>query len=579
MAADATVRSARAPRFSVVIPTHERRRTMVANVVALERQSFHDFEAIVVVDGSIDGSAEALRELDLGFPLTVLEQDNRGAAEARNAGAREAAGEILLFLDDDMEAHPSLLAEHDRSHREGADLVVGDMPLHRDSPVNLLSWGVGFWASSRRERLIAPGAEPGADDLLTGQMSIARQAFRQVGGFDSSFTREGLFGGEDIDFGLRVVKAGLVVVYNPAAISYQYYDVDPAAYLRRARETGRSEEELVLKHPEQTSRIEQGPAFHTRRSRWLLGPLVLAPGAFSWPLRTAVTALVRGGRQEALVRRLFFGLRTMEHLRGVRQARKGASRAGGVAILAYHAVADLGDDPVLSEYGIAPGRLAAQLDALAAGGWSFVDLDALLAALDGRRNLPSRAALVTFDDCYTDLLSDGCPVLAERHIPAIAFAVAGLTGGVNEWDRPLGARQLRLLDADGLRELASAGIEVGSHTMTHRPLPRLEEKEIVTEVAESARRLGSFGLPRPRALSYPHGESSPAIQSATREAGYQVAFTVTPGIADRGASRWALPRVEVLASDSVRMLKLKLATARWPAWWRRLALRAARLLP
>jgi glycosyltransferase involved in cell wall biosynthesis/peptidoglycan/xylan/chitin deacetylase (PgdA/CDA1 family) len=567
------------PRFSVIIPTHQRRQRLLLNVKALAKQELSSFEAIVVVDGSTDGSAAALRELDLAFPLTVLEQDNRGAAEARNAGARKAAGEILLFLDDDMEAHPSMLAEHDRSHREGADLVVGDMPLHRDSPVNLLSWGVGFWASSRRERLMAPGAQPGADDLLTGQMSIARQAFRQIGGFDTSFTREGLFGGEDIDFGLRVVKAGLVVVYNPAAISYQYYDVDPAAYLRRTREAGRSEEELVLKHPEQTSRIEEGPAFHTRRSRWLLGPLVLAPEAFSWPLRAAVTALVRSGRQETLVRRLFFGLRTMEHIRGVRQARRVDSRANSIAILAYHAVADLGDDPVLAEYGIAPERLAAQLDALAAGGWTFVDLDAVLAALDGRRSLPSRAALVTFDDCYMDLLSDGRPILTERRIPALAFAVAGLTGGVNEWDHPLGARELRLLDADGLRDLASAGIEVGSHAMTHRPLPRLEEDEIVTEVAASAQRLESFGLPRPRALSYPHGESSPTVESAAREAGYLAAFTVTPGIADRSASRWALPRVEVLASDSVRMLKLKLATARWPARWRRLALRAARLLP
>ena len=53
---------------------------------------------------------------------------------------------MLLFLDDDMEADPRLLAEHERSHREGADVVLGDLPLHPDSPRNLLSWGVGAWA-------------------------------------------------------------------------------------------------------------------------------------------------------------------------------------------------------------------------------------------------------------------------------------------------------------------------------------------------------------------------------------------------------------------------------------------------
>ena len=114
--------SAQRPRFSVIVPTHQRRERVVHNVEALAGQELASFEAIVVVDGSTDGTAAALRELDLPFPLTVVEQDNQGAAEARNAGARAAVGEILLFLDDDMEAAPSLLAEHDRSHRAGADL-------------------------------------------------------------------------------------------------------------------------------------------------------------------------------------------------------------------------------------------------------------------------------------------------------------------------------------------------------------------------------------------------------------------------------------------------------------------------
>jgi peptidoglycan/xylan/chitin deacetylase (PgdA/CDA1 family) len=306
---------------------------------------------------------------------------------------------------------------------------------------------------------------------------------------------------------------------------------------------------------------------------------VVAPEAFSWPLRAAAVALVRSGRRQGWVRRLFFGLRTMEHLRGVRQARRAFSGGDGVAVLAYHAVSDLGGDPVLAEYGVPAERLAEQLDDLAGRGWSFVGLDAVLAAFEGRGSLPRRAALVTFDDCYVDLLGAGLPVLAERGVPALAFAVAGLTGGANEWDRPLGARELPLLDAAGLRRLAEAGVEIGSHAMTHRPLARIEQTEAASEVAESAARLESFGLPRPRALSYPHGESSPAVEAAAREAGYQLAFTVDPGIAERSCNRLALPRIEVLASDSMRLLRVKLATARWPARWRGLALRVARLLP
>ena len=76
-------------------------------VRSLARQEYDGrFEVVVVVDGSQDGSFEALKELDVSFPLSVFEQSNQGAARARNHGAAATRGEILLFLDDDMEAHP-----------------------------------------------------------------------------------------------------------------------------------------------------------------------------------------------------------------------------------------------------------------------------------------------------------------------------------------------------------------------------------------------------------------------------------------------------------------------------------------
>jgi GT2 family glycosyltransferase len=313
-------------RFSVVIPTFERREGVVRTVSALDEQTERDFAVVVVVDGSSDGTAEALRALDVSFPLEVLEQPNRGAAAARNAGAEASSSELLVFLDDDMRADPAMLAEHYRCHREGADMVMGDMPLDPASPRNLLSWGVGSWAAGRRERLARPGAEIGLGDLLTGQMSVSREAFRRLGGLDPSFTREGLFGGEDLDFGHRVIAAGYTVVFEPAAISYQYYDVDPGVYLRRAREAGRSDRELLAKHPDLAAALAAGPSFKTRRSRWSLTPFVLAPAVLSWPLRTGAAALVRSGLNTPRLRSLFFAVRTMEYLRGVRLADRGATR-------------------------------------------------------------------------------------------------------------------------------------------------------------------------------------------------------------------------------------------------------------
>jgi GT2 family glycosyltransferase/peptidoglycan/xylan/chitin deacetylase (PgdA/CDA1 family) len=550
------------PRYSVVIPTYERRRVITRGVAALEHQSERDFEVVVVVDGGRDGSADALRALRPSFPLTVIEQPNMGAAQARNRGAAAASGEILLTLDDDMEADPRMLAEHDRSHRAGADVVLGDLPIHPGSPPGMLSWGVGEWARLRRERLIAPGAEIRLDDFLTGQLSISRAAYDAVGGFDSGFTRDGLFGGEDIDFGYRLRQAGYEIVFNPAAISYQYYDVDPGDYLRRARETGRSDQELVFKHPELAGRMAASPSFKTRRSRWSLTPLLSAPDLCSRPLRALVVAVARGGRTGIRARRLFFAVRTLEYLRGARAAR--GRRGGGAVVLAYHSLSDLSRDRVLAEYGVTPAGFAAQLDMLSHRGHRFVALDDVLAALSGRAALPPKAVLVTFDDAYADLVPAASAALSERGIPALVFAVSGEIGGSNRWDEGIGAASQPLLDADGLRALIEAGVEIGAHGVTHRPLTSLEAPEVRAELADSATQIESNGLPRPRAFAYPYGEWSPESALEARRCGYLAAFTIDPGLVGRGSDPQALPRIEVLASDSLAMLRLKMLTCTWP---------------
>jgi len=232
-------------------------------------------------------------------------------------------------------------------------------------------------------------------------------------------------------------------------------------------------------------------------------------------------------------------------------------------ILAYHAIADLGDDPVLAEYGVPPHLFEEQLDALLAAGWSFVDLDAALAALAGEGALPRRALLLSFDDAYVDLLEQACPILAERGIPGVVFVVAGKLGGTNEWDNKGRATTIDLLDADALRAVASQGIEVGSHTVSHRPLTKVPEADLEEEIVGAATMLEEAGLPRPRTFSYPYGEWSPAIAEVARAAGYEASFTVEPGVVKEKTDPHALPRIEVHASDTPRRLRRKLHMASW----------------
>ena len=233
-------------------------------------------------------------------------------------------------------------------------------------------------------------------------------------------------------------------------------------------------------------------------------------------------------------------------------------------ILAYHAIADLSEDPVLAEYAVPERLFAEHLAALAADGWSFVGLGALLDARRGKVPLKERSLLVTFDDCYADLLDSACPILAERGVPAVAFPVTDEIGGSNSWDQPKGAARLDLLDADGLLAIAEHGVEIGSHTASHCKLPSIPPEQMGAELVGSADRIESLGLPRPRVFSYPYGEWTPQIAGAVRDSGYEAAVTVEWGAVGEETDLFALPRVEVHASDTPRKLKRKLALADFP---------------
>ena len=238
-----------APSLSVVIPTHERRASVERALRSLREQSIlpHEYEVIVAIDGSTDGTRELVESAQMPFTLRAVWKPRGGRASACNAGWRTAAGRIVLFLDDDMEAARDCLRAHLEAHAVANQLgVVGAVPIAADESSPTVVRYVADRFNGHLRNLAAPGYEFGLRDFYSGNFSVARQAMDRVGGFDEAFTA---YGNEDLDLSLRLRASGVRLVFSSAALAYQHYEKDFVALARDNLEKGRTAAQLARKHP------------------------------------------------------------------------------------------------------------------------------------------------------------------------------------------------------------------------------------------------------------------------------------------------------------------------------------------
>src|SRR6266516_2728212 len=117
--------------LSVIIPSYNRAGLLRVCLEALCRQTRApgDFEVIVVVDGSTDGTEAMLSAFRPSYELRVMSQTNRGQAVALNRGLETASARYCLFLDDDIVAESQLVAEHLRTQfAHGGVVGLGNLP-------------------------------------------------------------------------------------------------------------------------------------------------------------------------------------------------------------------------------------------------------------------------------------------------------------------------------------------------------------------------------------------------------------------------------------------------------------------
>lgn len=232
---------------SVILPTHRRPDSLARVLAALDLQTLHadSYEVIVVCDGTDDPALEWLSSgQDHAFGLRVLSQHQSGPAAARNLGLSAAAGEYVVFVDDDVVPPPEFLERHLAAHQSDDRLaVIGPLMNSDDSREPWIRWES---ETLRRQYAAISAGEWSATwrQFHTGNASIRTGFLRSVGGFDVRFHRA-----EDIELGLRLSQAGVRFALLPGAAAPHLAKRSFASWIGIGYAYGKADVAIDALHP------------------------------------------------------------------------------------------------------------------------------------------------------------------------------------------------------------------------------------------------------------------------------------------------------------------------------------------
>lgn len=216
-----------------------------------------------------------------------------------------------------------------------------------------------------------------------------------------------------------------------------------------------------------------------------------------------------------------------------------------VPILMYHYIRDAsGESEMGRNLSVAPENFDLQMKGLRDDGYETVKINDL--ADPDRKALSKVIAekkkpiVLTFDDGYLDAYTEAFPVLKKYNFLGTFFIIRGYVG------RP------EYMNQTQIDELAKAGMEIGSHSLSHPNLASLDETSAKEQIFDSKGEATTF--------CYPAGKFSDTVVNLVKEAGYVAAVTTQFGIANQDSNLLELPRVRV-EDGNWQTLKYKIEAA------------------
>jgi glycosyltransferase involved in cell wall biosynthesis len=216
--------------YTLALCTHNHAERLAKTLTGLKRllPPSASWEILVINNASTDATASVLEQKDWrpqGIPVRIVVESKLGIANARNRAMLVAAGEYVLFIDDDETPDENWLVEYERA-------IQADHPDALGGKIDILFEGaerpswlqdelrgfIGALSYGTETRYLTEPSTP----TFTGNSGFRKTAVMQIGGFDSSLGRRGHVnsGGEDTDLYRRLIAAGMRVRWVEEAVIY-----------------------------------------------------------------------------------------------------------------------------------------------------------------------------------------------------------------------------------------------------------------------------------------------------------------------------------------------------------------------
>ncbi|MEI8294033.1 MAG: glycosyltransferase [bacterium] len=261
------------PKASVIVCSYNGGKTLDRCLSSLKDINYPNYEVILVDDGSKDDT----QEIAARHPwIKNIRQINKGLSFARNVGARESTGDVIVYTDSDCMADPDWLYYLIGTLLSGDFAGVGGPNISPPAE----NWVQACVAA-------APGGpshvlltDVVAEHIPGCNMAFHRWAFEQVGGFDPEYRKAG----DDVDFCWRLQQSGGVIAFSPAAIVWHYRRFTLQAFRKQQEGYGEAESMLRFQHlvffgPTGTAKWK-GQIYGAPRFTWLVNKPIIYHGIF-----------------------------------------------------------------------------------------------------------------------------------------------------------------------------------------------------------------------------------------------------------------------------------------------------------